>query len=321
MILTITLNPLLERRFIFNRIKMNAENRYGKRILKAGGKGINVSRQLNRLGIQNIALTFTGGANGKLLKEILRNEGIHFSDVQTSGETREAAIIIETAETKLSTFISENFSVSQSESDSFIFKMEKMISNCEIVIFAGSSLCKETDSIFPAGIKIANKLDKVSICDTYGGHLVSCLDASPTIIHNNVEEIESSLNISLQTESEKLSLLDYLYSKGIKQAFITDGPQPFYSSNFDFHYKVTVPEIAGADSTGSGDSFVAGTAYGWHNKLTFEQQLVFAAALGVCNAGTFETSEVEKPDAVKMSRNIYFEPVGKKLKLINDTPD
>jgi 1-phosphofructokinase family hexose kinase len=321
MILTVTLNPLLERRFIYNRIKINAENRYGKIILKAGGKGINVSRQLNRLGIQTIALTFTGGTNGKLLKEILRNEGIHFSNVQTSEETREAAIIIETDETKLSTFFSENFSVSQSERDSFISKMEKMISNCEIVVFAGSSPCETTHDVFIKGIEIANKLDKVSICDTYGSHLVSCLEASPTVIHNNVKEINSSLNISLKTESEKLSLLDYLYSKGIKQTFITDGPKSFYSSNFDFHYKVTVPEITAADSTGSGDSFIAGLAYGWHNKLTFEQQLVFAAALGVCNAKAFETSEVEKADAINMSRNIYFEPAGKKLRLINDKPD
>lgn len=321
MILTVTLNPLLERRFIFSRIIMNSENRRGKRILKAGGKGINVSRQLNKLGIQNIALTFTGGTNGKLFREILKKEGIHFSDIQTAGETREAAIIIETAANKISTFFSENLSVSEAERDSFILKMEKMISNCEIVIFAGSSPCKETDLLFSKGIEIANRFDKVSICDTYGEHLRRCIEASPTIIHNNIEEIESSLNVSLKNESEKLALLDYFYSKGIKQAYLTDGPNPFYSSNFDFHYKAALPQIEAVDSTGSGDSFVAGLAYGWHNKLTFQQQLLFASALGVCNAKTFYTSEVDKADALSMSGNIYFEPVGKKLKIINDKPD
>ena len=108
MVLTVTLNPLLERRYSFDNIKFNSENRSAKKILKAGGKGINVSRQLNKLGIENIALTFTGGVNGKLFKEILRSEGISFTDIQIKEETRDAAIIIESSTNQLSTFFSEN---------------------------------------------------------------------------------------------------------------------------------------------------------------------------------------------------------------------
>jgi 1-phosphofructokinase family hexose kinase len=321
MVLTVTLNPLLERRYSFNKIKFNAENRLGKKILRAGGKGINVSRQLNKLGIENIALTFTGGVNGKLFKEILRNDGISFADIQTKEETRDAAIVIESSNNQLSTFFSENISISEAEANTFITKMEKMIATCEIVVFAGSSPCKTTDSIITKGIEIASKLDKISICDTYGSHLQKCIHASPSIIHNNVEEIESSLNTTLKTKSDKLSILNEFYSKGIKQAFITDGSKPFYSSNFDFHYKVTVPKIEVADSTGSGDSFVAGVAYGWHNKLTFEEQLAFATALAVKNAETFSTSSVGKYRTKSIFNLIGIDPVGKKLKLINDKPD
>lgn len=321
MVLTVTLNPLLERRYSFDKIKFNSENRNGTSYLKTGGKGINASRQLNKLGTQNIALTFTGGKNGKIFKEILRKEDINFSDIQTNVETRDAAIIIDKSTNKLSTFISKNLSVTELETNAFIAKMEKMIANCEIVIFAGSSPCRITNSIFPIGIEIANKLDKISICDTYGEHLQNCIDASPSITHNNIDEIESSLNIPLKTENDKLTLLGSFYSKGIKQAFITDGSKPFYSSNFDFHYRVTVPKITVTDSTGSGDSFVAGVAFGWHNKLTFMQQIKFATALGVCNAETFNTCSVEKDEADTISNSIGVESVGKKLKIIDDKPN
>ncbi len=321
MVLTVTLNPLLERRYLFDKINFNSQNRSAKKTLRAGGKGINVSRQLNKLGIENIALTFTGGVNGKLFREILRNEGISFTDIQTKEETRDAAIIIASSTNQLVTFFSENISVTKAESESFTAKMEKMIANCEMVVFAGSSPCESTDLIFPTGIEIANKFDKVSICDTYGKHLQDCIDASPSIIHNNIEEIEISLNIKLKNESEKLSLLNNLYSKGIKQAFITNGSKPFYSSNFDFHYKVTVPKIEVADSTGSGDSFVGGIVYGWHNKLTFQEQLDFASAVGVSNAKVLDTSSVEKEDMVDILNLINIEPVGKKIKIINDKPD
>ena len=273
------------------------------------------------MGIENIALTFTGGINGKIFKEILRNEGISFTDIQTKAETRDAAIIIEDSTNQLSTFFAENISVSESEADSFVAKMERMIGTCEIVVFAGSSPDKITDSIFATGIEIANKFDKISICDTYGLHLQDCIDGSPSVVHNNLEEIESSLNITLKDENEKLFLLNDFYSKGVKQVFLTDGSNPIYSSNFDFHYKATLPKIEVIDSTGSGDSFVAGIAYGWHNKLTFEEQLAFAAAVGVCNTKTLETSSVEKNDVNDVLNLITIEHVGKKLKIINDKPD
>jgi fructose-1-phosphate kinase PfkB-like protein len=76
MILTVTINPLLERRYSYQSLDLSSVNRNGKLIIKAGGKGINVNRQLNKLGVKNIALLFTGGANGKLLREILVQKNI-----------------------------------------------------------------------------------------------------------------------------------------------------------------------------------------------------------------------------------------------------
>ncbi|MHB9013526.1 MAG: PfkB family carbohydrate kinase, partial [Ignavibacteriaceae bacterium] len=95
MVLTVTLNPLLERRYKFSRISFSQENRNGILEIKAGGKGINVSRQLNHLNVENIALTFLGGANGKQLKEILIKENIRITSIRTESNTRDAAIIID----------------------------------------------------------------------------------------------------------------------------------------------------------------------------------------------------------------------------------
>jgi tagatose 6-phosphate kinase len=321
MILTVTINPLLERCFYFPRINLSEVNRNGKLILKAGGKGINVNRQLNNLGVKNIALLFTGGSNGKLLRESLQKEQIHFSEINTKSETREAAIIIDESGKKVYSFFRTDAEVTTGEVESFILKMEKMISTCEVVVFSGSSPSETADVIFPEGIRIANKLDKISVCDTYGNHLEKCFDASPTIIHNNSNEIQSSLDLILKSENDILQLLEALYKKGIKQVFITDAEKPFYASNFDFHYKITLPKIDATDSTGSGDAFTAGLIYGWHNKLNFEEQLRFASALGICNAKSFEVCDVNEDDARSIVEQIKISSLGKKIKLINDLPD
>jgi len=168
---------------------------------------------------------------------------------------------------------------------------------------------------------MANKYDKISICDTYGSHLQNCYSASPRIVHNNVEEVVHSLQLNLNNERDRLVFLDSLYSKGIKQVYLTDGDKNIYASNFDFHYKVRVPNIKSVDSTGSGDAFVAGIAYGWHNNLVFNEQIKFAAALGTANIQSFDVCNVQVDEARKFVESVELHPIGKKIKIIDDTPD
>lgn len=321
MILTVTINPLLERRITFKQITLGAANRDGTEILKAGGKGINVSRQLNCLGIQNLAFTFLGGTNGKLLRNILNEEEMNFTATSTKQETRNCSVVIDESKKTTTSFFSQNSAISIEESNEFKSKLEKMIMNCEMVVFSGSSPCKEADDIFPFGIEIANKYDKISICDTYGSHLNACLEKSPTIVHNNIDEVETSLNISLKSESEKIKYLDSLYSRGIKQAYLTDGEKEIYASTIDFKFKIIPPLIAAIDPTGSGDAFTSGIVYGWHHDSTFEETIKLACSLGAVNAESLSVCEVLKEQAEKYLDNVQVISIGKKMKLLDVTPN
>jgi len=203
MILSVTIHPLLERRLLYNKISLGAHHRNPIEELKPGGKGINVCRQINKFGIRSLAYTFLGGNNGKVIKHILSEEKIDFTFIQTKNETRYSVITIDETNRSATTFFGPDYIILPGEADEFKIKLEKMIRNCEIAVFSGSSPCKETNSIFPFGIEIANKYDKISVCDTYGIHLKDCIDQSPTILHNNISEIKNSLNISLNDEKEK----------------------------------------------------------------------------------------------------------------------
>ncbi len=320
MIVTVTLNPLLERRYTFESINYPGSNRDGKVLIQAGGKGINVSRQLNLLSTHGLSFTFLGGNNGKLLRDILQREGINFTAVKTNAETREGVVLIDEKNGNVTSIFGANAGLSQEETDEFREKLDKIIQNCEIVIFSGSSPCKSTDSIFPFGIMSAAKYDKISICDTYGTHLKDCIEAGPTILHNNIDELRNSLDIELNSEDSILSLMNGLYKKGIKQSYLTDAKKVFYSSNFDFHFRVTPPSVKTFDSTGSGDSFMAGIIYGWHNDLTFEEGLKLAVSLGALNASRKDVSNVPRNDAEELMSMIEVVPIGKKMKTLDVTP-
>lgn len=321
MILTVTPNPLLERRLIFNSITQGAINRSQKEILYAGGKGINVSRQLNRLGIKNLALTFLGGNNGKLLRRALETEQINFNAVSTKDETRYAAVTIYNEKKELTSYFSPNSEISEREVDEFINKLDKAIQNCSIVLFAGSSPNNSTNRIFIEGIELANKYDKISFVDTYGEHLPECIDLSPFAIHNNKREIESSLDVNLNDEKAIMEFLDSLYAKNVKMAFITDGEKDVYSSKFDFHFKTIPPKVNAINSLGSGDAFVAGIIYGLENALVYNDFIKLAVALGSLNTESFEAAKVELAKAKDLAEIISIEPVGKKMKLIDDSPN
>ncbi|MBA4251264.1 MAG: 1-phosphofructokinase [Chlorobiaceae bacterium] len=320
MMLTVTINPLLEFRFKSKIISFGGTNRNASLNYLAGGKGINVSRQLNCLNTKNIALTFLGGMNGKKLKEILEQEKINFTSIRTESETRICSVIIDEESKSVTSLFSTDQNILISEAEEFKIKLEKMIPNYEIVVFAGSSPCKATDNLFASGIEIAKKYDKVAILDTYGNSLVNGLKAIPTAIHNNIAEVESSLGISLNTEEEKISFIKSLFEKGIKRIFLTDGDGDIYVSNYDFIYKIKPPSVNSIDPTGSGDSFVSGLIYGWHNDLSFDESLKIAVSLGAVNATKYSVCDIKKDEIDFLMNQIEIESVGKKIKMIDDRP-
>jgi 1-phosphofructokinase family hexose kinase len=292
-----------------------------REIIFAGGKGINVSRQLNKLGIKNHALTFMGGSIGKLLRQTLSNEGIEFSYIPTKSETRSALLTIDEKKKSLTTQFDNNPEITESEASEFINKFEKMIRNSAIVVFSGSSPSIQTNNIFAAGIELAHKYDKIALLDTYGTHLDDAIRKAPLVLHNNKEEIEDSLGWKLDDEQSYIEFLNYLSMNNVKLAFITDGHNPAYCLKFGFMYKVLIPKIDAVNPTGSGDAFVAGITYGLEMSMVFDDFTRTAAAIGIANALRWDACNVEAADFEKHIESVQIIPIGKKVKLIDDSPN
>jgi len=321
MILTVTVNPLLEKRLYFDSTFKGSVNRCYAEKYYAGGKGINVSRQLNKLKIENLALTFSGGTNGKILRNVLASEGINCQIIATKNETRNGTLLLEKESPKITSYIGLNSEISDQEVNHFIEKLEKMIPSVSVVVLTGSLPSPNTAKIFEAGIELAHKFDKIAIVDTYGSHLKDCIDMAPFAMHNNIPELEYSYKEDFSSDKSKRELLESLYQKGVKLAFLTNGSSTIYASKFNFHYKITPPKIEEKDPLGSGDSFVAGIAHGIEKNLVFDEMLKNAVSLGAVNAEMWRTSEVPLEEMTKYFNSLEVEPLGKKMKIIDDTPN
>ena len=84
MIYTVTLNPSIDFIVRIDKVEIGEVNRMESDDKFAGGKGINVSRILQRLGVDNTATGFIGGFTGRFVTDSLDAEGIKTTQ---NGET------------------------------------------------------------------------------------------------------------------------------------------------------------------------------------------------------------------------------------------
>lgn len=316
MILTVTANPLLELVYTKDVFDHGSVNRAESFEWRAGGKGINISRQLSALHTPSVAFLPMGGETGKILRAVLEQEKLTIAPVSVKSPVRTASILQE--KESITSAFSTNIPLSSADIGSCIDKLAKMIVNVEMVSFSGSVPSEEAAEIYIEGIRLAKKHDKICFLDTYGSHLPACLKASPTIVHVNRDEILPHYHSLNGNEEEVKQILSELYSSGIKQVYITNGAEPFYASNFNYHFKVTPPSVQTKDATGSGDAFLAGIIYGWYNDMVYQESLRLAAALGTVNAMSYEVCRVPLTAAETTAPQVLIEPAGQKIKLIDD---
>lgn len=302
MILTVSLNPLLEKTLFFETVKNGEVNRASSVLINAGGKGINVSRQLNYLSINNLATGFLGGDCGKRLKSILYKENIKNSFFQTKSETREGIVIVHD-KNKHTSFFEPDPLITKNEVDEFIERTKRSILNSEMIIFSGSAPTnpkgENCTRIFSELISFGNEIDKFTVVDTYGQNLSSIYSARPMIAHANIKEIETSLVKSLLTDDDILSFLRSKEIEGIKIYILTNGEKPFFAMNQKYLYRIEPMKVKAINPTGSGDAFMAGFIFGLHSNFPFEDILKFATACGSLNASMMEVCRVQRDEIEK----------------------
>lgn len=302
MILTVSLNPLLEKTLFFENIKNSEVNRASSVLINAGGKGINVSRQLNYLSIDNLATGFLGGDSGKRLKSILYKENIKNSFLQIKSETREGFVVVRN-QIEQTSFFEPDPLITRNEVDEFIERTKRSILNSEMVIFSGSAPTnpqgEDCTRIFTELILHANENDKFTIVDTYGQNLSSIFSVKPMIAHANIKEIETSLGNSLVTDDDVLAFLKSKAMEGIKIFILTNGEKPFFAMNQKYLYRIEPMKVDAVNPTGSGDAFMAGLIFGLHNNLPFEDILKFATASGSLNAAMMDVCRVQQDEIEK----------------------
>lgn len=254
MIYTVTLNPSIDYIVRLDQVQVGSVNRMDSDDKFAGGKGINVSRVLKRLGIPNTATGFIGGFTGKFITDTLAEEKIETRFVQVAEDTRINVKIKADQETEING-TGPNVDAAQLE------ELKAILSSLtaeDTVVFAGSSAKNLGNVIYKDLISLTRQTGAQVVCDFEGQTLIDSLDYQPLLVKPNNHELGAIFGVKLESLDEIEKYARELLAKGAQNVIISmagDGALLVTSEGAYFAkpIKGTVK-----NSVGAGDSMVAG---------------------------------------------------------------
>ncbi len=297
-IATVTLNPALDRSIYFEDVLKPGElNRIDRAQISAGGKGINVSRMLKKLDTGSYVYGFVGGKCGKMLTEMLEDEGIRTDFTITSAETRMNVKITEKSgrETEIN---ERGGPVKQDELCMLTEKVKK--SHAEIFVISGSTPCGLDDYTVKRIAGILKMQGKQVICDVSGQPLKAAVEIRPYLIKPNRSEFCELLGYQIDEKDYANEAVRFYNESGI-EVLLTLGKQGAVYSGRGGNYAIKNPQIKPKGFSGAGDTFLAGYIYSLINEQPLIEALRFAAAASYSKVGLMGT---QLPDLSLIESNL-----------------
>ena len=292
MIYTVTLNPSIDYIVRLDTVEVGQVNRMESDDKYAGGKGINVSRILKRLAIDNTATGFIGGFTGRFITEELEKEGISTAFVPVSQDTRINVKIKADQETEIN---GAGPVISEQELAALKDQLAHLTAD-DVVVFAGSAPSNLGNQVYKELLPIAKEAGAAIVCDFEGQTLLDSLGYQPLLVKPNNHELEAIFDVTLKTLDDIETYARKILEMGAKNALISmagDGAL-LVTENAAYFAKPIKGQVK--NSVGAGDSMVAG----FTGELVKSGDALEALKWGVaCGTATTFSDDLASIDFIK----------------------
>ncbi len=260
MIYTVTFNPAIDYVIFLDQFSAGEINRSKSEAVQFGGKGINVSVMLKRLGVDSTALGFVAGFTGDALVRFLQNEGIHADMIRLqNGMTRINVKIRAEVETEVN---GQGPVIDDTALTALFAKLDKLQQG-DTLILAGSIPNTLPEDIYE---QILSRLQGKGIrfvVDASKDLLCNCLKYKPFLIKPNHIELGEIVGKTLSSDEEIAFYAHELQQMGARNVLVSmAGEGAILLDENGMIYKQ--PGLKGkvVNSVGAGDSMVAGFVAG-----------------------------------------------------------
>lgn len=261
MIITVTLNPALDKTLEVPSFTPGRRHRSVDQRTMPGGKGVNVARVLKRLGQPVIATGLAGGATGIRIVEALNDEAILNSFVRIREESRTNTAVLDPT-TGIHTEINERGpAVSVHELDLFQEKLLYLARGASVCVFAGSLPHGVEPDIYASLIRRVRKLGVMTIIDTDGDPMRLAVRAEPDVVSPNELEAEELVGHEFNGDEDRAAAVVEICRQGPSEAIMTmpDGCYAYVREDgCSILLRARIDPLEARSPIGSGDAFLAG---------------------------------------------------------------
>lgn len=275
----------------------------------AGGKGLNAARAVATCGEQVLATGFVGGNNGRLLCELLDADGIEHDFVHIESETRCCVNVLE-PNGRSTEFLEPGRPVGSEEVARMREKVTEIAARADVVTFNGSVPAGAGVDIYRELVSVVRAAGKPAILDTSGTLLVNSLEARPTMIKPNTDEIQAILGRKPESIDEIIAAAREVHEKcGIEKVVVSLGGEGSVMACEEGVFRGRAPKIDVVNPVGSGDTMVGAFAVAIARGMSVEEQLAYAMSCASANCLSASTGHFDMAVADELRAGTSVERV------------
>lgn len=281
MIITVTLNPAIDQTVYIDDFKVNEVNRIKSVRKDIGGKGINVSQNLNNLKKENLCLSILGGQNGEFIREELIKQNFKFKVFSVEEDVRVNLKVVDLEKNTFTDINEPGFKLSKEKTQNIIHSIVSLVKPEDILVLSGSVPKGFEPNVYR---QIIEAIECKTILDTSGHLFVEGLKGKPYLIKPNIGELEELLQSKkIESEEEVIASAKKLIDNGIKVVVVSLGAKGSIYVTEDKTFKIEGKKVEVKSTVGAGDSMVAALAIALDENYSIEAMAKFASAVSTAS--------------------------------------
>ena len=310
MIVTVTMNPAIDKTVDIEHMEVGGLNRIQRVELDAGGKGINVSKTIKALGGESVAAGFIGGNAGKIIQEVLEGQGIRTDFVHLEGETRTNQKVVEKSGS-VTELNEPGPAVNEAQLNELLDRLDGYAGPDTLFVLAGSIPKGVDKTIYKTITERVHARGAAVLMDADGELFVHGLEAGPDMIKPNRVELEAYYGLDYRaSEKELISMGKKLLEKGSKLTAISLGQMGALFLTENNQVRCPGLTVKAHSTVGAGDAMVAALAYSWDKKLSFKDTVRLAMATSAGAVTTIGTKPPTQEVVDGLMKQVTIEKLG-----------
>jgi 6-phosphofructokinase 2 len=301
MIVTITMNPALDKSATVPKLVPEKKMRCSPMITEAGGGGINVSKAIKKLEGESIAIFPSGGMNGQQIEAYLTAQGIRSQIIPTKEETRENIVVSETETNAQFRFVLPGASIGQQEANACLQLLEQMKPTPTYIVASGSLPPGLSGQFFSDLARLAKKLKARFIIDTSGEPLQMAAKEGVFLLKPNLAELSALVGKEeLELNEVDDAALEIVRKGSCEVMVVSLGPSGALLVTSDTYEHIPTPTVRKQSTVGAGDSMVAGMVWMLNQDKSLREMARFGVACGTAATMNPGTQLFKKEDVYRL---------------------